>query len=119
MKVKRGDVVLIDYPFSDGSGAKVRPALVVQNDRRNAKLTQTIVALITKNLNHVATDATQLLIDIAAPDGRASGLTANSAVKCGNLLTVDEAMIRRKIGVLSTALMLHINTCLREAFELP
>jgi mRNA-degrading endonuclease toxin of MazEF toxin-antitoxin module len=34
MKVKRGDVVLLDHPFSDASGSKVRPALVVQADAR-------------------------------------------------------------------------------------
>jgi mRNA-degrading endonuclease toxin of MazEF toxin-antitoxin module len=33
MKVGRGDVFLVDFPFSTGGGAKVRPALVVQNDR--------------------------------------------------------------------------------------
>jgi mRNA-degrading endonuclease toxin of MazEF toxin-antitoxin module len=27
--MKRGDVVLVDYPFSEGGGSKVRPALVV------------------------------------------------------------------------------------------
>ena len=36
MKVRRGDVVLLDHPFSDASGTKVRPALVVQGDARNA-----------------------------------------------------------------------------------
>ena len=29
--MKRGDVVLMDYPFSDGTGSKVRPALVVSS----------------------------------------------------------------------------------------
>jgi hypothetical protein len=28
MNNRRGDVVILDYPFSDSSGAKVRPALV-------------------------------------------------------------------------------------------
>src|SRR5262245_22586296 len=119
MKVQRGDVVIIDYPFSDGTGAKVRPALVVQGNRRNAMLTHTIVALISKNLTHVASDPTQLLIDLATADGRASGLKVNSAVKCGNLFTINEIKIRNRIGLLSSALMLQINTCLREAFELP
>jgi hypothetical protein len=36
MRVNRGDVVLVDYPFTTG-GAKVLPALVVQNDRDNAR----------------------------------------------------------------------------------
>ena len=85
MKASRGDVVLINHPFSDASGSKVRPALIVQNDRRNALLSETIVALITKNVRHVATDPTQLLIDLGTPIGKASGLNVNSAVKCGKL----------------------------------
>ncbi len=51
--MKRGDVVLLDYPYADGSGSKVRPALMAQNDRDNQRLTNTIVALITKNVSRV------------------------------------------------------------------
>ncbi len=29
MSISRGDIVLVDYPFSDRTGSKVRPALVV------------------------------------------------------------------------------------------
>ena len=32
--VKRGSVVLIRYPFTDLTGSKVRPTLVVNGDRR-------------------------------------------------------------------------------------
>src|SRR5262249_52674772 len=107
MKVKRGDVVLLDHPFSDASGAKVRPALVVQNDSRNARLTDTIVTLITKNLSHVGKDPTQLLIDLTTAAGQASGLRVNSAVKCGKLYTVHEDAIQKKLGFLPSALMLR------------
>lgn len=119
MKVARGDVVVLDHPFSDASGAKVRPALVVQSNRRNALLVETIVALITKNVRHVATDPTQLLVDLGTPDGQASGLNSNSAVKCGKLLTIHEDLIRKSIGVLSPALLLQINDCLKAALEIP
>jgi mRNA-degrading endonuclease toxin of MazEF toxin-antitoxin module len=119
MKVNRGDVVLLDHPFSDASGSKVRPALVVQDDARNVRLSETIVALVTKNLTHVSTDRTQLLIDVATPDGKASGLTLTSAVKCGKLYTVHEDAIRRRIGVLSAALMQQIDHCLKQALGLP
>jgi mRNA interferase MazF len=119
MQVHRGDVVLIDHPFSDATGAKVRPALVIQSDTRNALLTETIVALITKNLKHVGTDPTQLLIDLSTVEGRASGLNVSSAVKCGKLLTIHENLIRRKLGVLSAALMQQVNDCLKSALELP
>jgi mRNA interferase MazF len=33
--MKRGDVVLVDWPFSGGGSSKIRPALIIQNDRDN------------------------------------------------------------------------------------
>ena len=38
MKAQRGDVVLVNYPFADGVGSKVRPALIVQCDSNNRRL---------------------------------------------------------------------------------
>jgi mRNA interferase MazF len=60
MNVRRGEVVLLDSPFA-GGGSKVRPALVVQNDRDNARLLATIVAQIT-SVTRRALELTQLLI---------------------------------------------------------
>ena len=42
--MRRGDVVIISHPYTDASGAKVRPVLVVQNDLDNARTSNTIVA---------------------------------------------------------------------------
>ncbi len=64
MKVRRGDVVIIDHPFSDATGSKVRPALVVQSDTRNSLLQETIIAVISKNTAFAHADPTQLLIDV-------------------------------------------------------
>ena len=50
MTVSRGDVILVDFPFSAGGGSKVRPAVVVQNDRDNRRLTNVIVAMITTHI---------------------------------------------------------------------
>jgi mRNA interferase MazF len=47
MNVQRGDVVLVDYLYAGGDGHKVRPVLVMQNDRDNQRLRNTIVAQIT------------------------------------------------------------------------
>ena len=80
--MKRGDVVLLDYPYADGSGSKVRPVLIVQNDLDNQRLTNTIVALITKNVSRVH-EPTQLLIDMSTTEGQHSGLNQTSAVTCG------------------------------------
>ena len=49
MRVQRGDIVLIDFPYSNHTGSKIRPALVVQADVWNQRLDDTILALITSS----------------------------------------------------------------------
>ena len=119
MKVNRGDVVLLDRPFSTGAGSKVRPVLVVQGDRNNARLTSTIVAMITRTIRRVDHVDTQLLIDITTQEGKATGIRTTSAVNCSNLFTVGEQLLRRKIGEMPPALMQQINQCLKAALEIP
>lgn len=62
--MKRGDVVLVDFPYSDQTGSKLRPALVVQADALNQKLDDTILALITSSKRRMVGSATQLFIDV-------------------------------------------------------
>jgi mRNA interferase MazF len=116
--MKRGDVVILDHPSSDGSGSKIRPALVVQNDRDNRRLTNTIVALITRNISRGG-DPSQFVIDISTPDGRPSGLNQKSAVVCTNLFPVSQTKIRHVIGTLPQTLMAKVDVCLRAALDLP
>src|SRR3981081_175896 len=111
--MKRGDVGLIDYPFSKGGGSKVRPALVIQTDRNNLRLQETIVAVITSNVSRAAFEATQYLIEPAHPDWKASGLMQASGVKCENIYTFDIGLVLRLIGRLSAASMQHVNDCLK------
>ena len=49
MKVQRGDVVMVDFPYSDRTGSKMRPAVVVQADRWNGALEDTILAPVTSS----------------------------------------------------------------------
>lgn len=115
---KRGDVVVVDFPYSDQTGSKLRPALVVQADSLNAKLDDTIVALITSSKRRMVGSATQLVIDISTADGQRTGLRMNSVVQCENLVTREQALMRRKLGDLSPMLMQAIDDCLRAALGL-
>jgi mRNA-degrading endonuclease toxin of MazEF toxin-antitoxin module len=60
--MRRGDVVLLDFPFIDRPGSKIGPAVIVQNDRDNARLRNTIAAIVTGNLRR-AGEPTQALVD--------------------------------------------------------
>src|SRR4051812_42714537 len=66
MSYARGDIILADLPFTDLSGSKVRPALVVQSDHNNARLDDVILALITRTTARASTEPTQLLVDICS-----------------------------------------------------
>jgi mRNA interferase MazF len=113
----RGDVVLVDYPFSSGAGSKRRPALVLQNDRDNARLTNTIIAMITSQTAR-AHEATQLLIALSTPEGRQSGLRQDSVVACNSLFTIERRLVLHRIGMLSVDLMSQIDACLKAALNL-
>ncbi len=118
MPIKRGDIVLANLPFTDQSGAKIRPALVVQCDVNNARLDDVIVAMITRTTKLAAIVPTQLLIDITTPDGKATKLLHTSAVKCEHLITLDKTLIIKSIGHVPTALMAKVDDCLKAALEL-
>lgn len=98
--MKRGDVVIVEFPYVDGRRGKNRPSLVVQNDRDNARLTNTVVAMISGNTRH-ATEPTQVLVNPNTPAGASSGLHGPSVVKCLNLYVVRQQDVLQTIGHLS------------------
>jgi mRNA interferase MazF len=104
MTLQRGDVVLCRYPFSSGAGAKLRPAVVVQCNRNNQRLSNVIVAAITTT-THRRGEPTQLLVDPATPEGRSTGLLRPSVVTCENLATIEQTLVTRVIGTLPPVLM--------------
>ena|SRR5436190_15103038 len=118
MPVTRGDVILAFVANVGSPGGKVRPALVVQSDHNNARLNETVIVPITSNISRVH-EPTQLLIEISTPDGAASGLLHDSAVRCERLHTIPQADVRRVIGHLSDALMQQIDACLKAALSIP
>lgn len=113
MKVSRGDVVLVSYPQAPSQPPKRRPALVVQSDHNNARLTNSIFAMITSNTSLADKEAAQLLIDIATAEGKQSGLVQVSAVKCENLHTLPTTAVHRKLGSLPKTLMDQVDDCLK------
>src|SRR4030095_10578670 len=117
MNVRRGDVVLVLYPFASSRGASRRPALIVQNNRDNRRLNNTIIAQITTNVRH-ANDPTPLLSAWGAPEAQQAGLLHDSVVSCNNLATVHEDRIHRVIGHLPDPLMASIDECLKTALGL-
>jgi mRNA-degrading endonuclease toxin of MazEF toxin-antitoxin module len=116
--LSRGNVVMTRFPHASGLRGKKRPALVVQADAYNAKVGHVLVAEITTNLTP-ANDPAFVLIDIATPEGKATGLAQNSLVSGLFLATIFGDRIDQVIGKLSAGLMQKVNACLKATLELP
>jgi mRNA-degrading endonuclease toxin of MazEF toxin-antitoxin module len=116
--MNRGDVYLALAPTFDGSTPKFRPMLVVQADFYNQRISKVLLAPITSNLSRQH-DPAHLLINVSTLDGQASGLSQDSLVSCLNLVVLPQSDVQKKIGVLSAALMLKVDACLKSALGIP
>ena len=118
MRVQRGDIVLVDFPYSNRTGSKMRPALVVQSDVWNQRLDDTILALITSSPQRRTGASTQYFIDISTVEGRQTKLRLDSIVQCENLVTYDHRLIPRILGRLSDSAMQQVDACLKAALDI-
>jgi mRNA-degrading endonuclease toxin of MazEF toxin-antitoxin module len=107
--MKRGEVVEVDWPFSDRTGSKTRPAVVVQADFLNGLIDDTIFVQITGTLHGLP--GTEVEIDPTMES--ASGLTKLCYASCTNVLTLEQSLVLRTVGVLSDAILQQIEACLK------
>jgi mRNA interferase MazF len=96
---KKGDTVLVRFPFSDLLRYKKGPALVLQDETVKTGLPQRLVAKITCNLNR--TGKSRVLIEKASAEGKAMGLLHDSVVVVDHIATVEPREIDRKLGTCS------------------
>ena len=115
--MKRGDVVICQFPHAGGTPPKNRPALVVQSDYYNRRITNFLIAAITGNLKNAGDDA-HYLIDVSTAEGQQSGLNSDSLVSCINLAVIPSANVSARIGSLSDDVMEQIDECLKKALGL-
>ena len=113
--MNRGDVVELDWPFSDLTGTKRRPAVVVQADYLNRLIDDTILVKITGS--RFGIPGTEVAIDPTVET--VSGLSKMCYASCKDILTRDQMLIVRTIGVLSDSILREIEDCLKAVLELP
>jgi len=84
-----GAIVLTDFPFTDLSGAKRRPALVISTD--NDRRIDVIVAFIT-SMPRYDRDA------VSIPPTARTGLKVASSVRFDKVATINKDIIAGRIG---------------------
>ena len=92
-KFIKGDVVIIPFPFSDLSGAKRRPALVLADLPGDDILLCQITSQQTKD---------SYAVPLTAIDFVSGSLPVNSFIRPTRIFTADKSIIVRKAGVVKS-----------------
>ncbi len=107
----RGDVVLVNFVFSDESGTKLRPVLVISSADYNRGRLELIVVAITSNVRR------RLFGDHRVADWKEAGLFFPSVVT-GIFRTVQREMVQRRLGSLTRRDLRAVEDNLRKSLGL-
>jgi mRNA interferase MazF len=113
--MKRGTVVLTPFPFTDLTGRKVRPALVVSRSDRPGS--DVILAFISTYRGQVLL-TTDLLVEASHAEFGTTGLKTSSVVKLDKLVTVEASVVLGELGELPAELMQQVTDKLRYSLDL-
>jgi mRNA interferase MazF len=97
MAFQKGDVVLVQYAYTDLSSTKTRPAVVLSGDLYHREHPDLVLAALTTNI----LGATKKL-DYVLKDWQSAGLRFESAFK-PQLVTLEPTLVLLFIGKLSKA----------------
>jgi mRNA interferase MazF len=105
--VKKGDIILISFPFTDLTGSKLRPAIVLASSQLDVT-----VAFITTQLKW------REEFDVLLSPTVANGLKMDSMIRLSKIATLDVELVEGKLGNVTMDDILLINTSLIKLFKL-
>ncbi|OJV86005.1 MAG: hypothetical protein BGO34_18995, partial [Bacteroidia bacterium 44-10] len=104
---KKGDIVLVSFPFTDFSGNKVRPALVL-----SVSTLDVIVAFISTQLHR------KEQVDIELDPSSDNGLKRVSIIKVAKLVTIEKKLVLGLLGKLDDKKLSELDKGLKKIFQL-
>jgi len=93
--IRQRDLVLVPFPFSDQSGRKVRPVIIISNDNFNEKSEDVLVVGVTSNISKDI-----YTLGLSSNDLEQGRLTTPCCVKVENILKIDKELIIKNIGII-------------------
>jgi mRNA-degrading endonuclease toxin of MazEF toxin-antitoxin module len=109
--VQDGDIVLVPIIFTDGSGLKKRPAVVVQSDLPGSKLDCWVVAITSRQQ---ASD--WHIVHVPTHQFQSFGLIAESWIQCGKIMTVDKTAVVRVLGKVDSPTLARVKAIVASIF---
>jgi len=92
-----GDVVLVPFPFTDQTGTKKRPAIIVSSDAYHQRRRDVIIMAVTSQVKPVA-----IVGEVTIGKWQKAGLLQPSVTK-PILATIEKGLVIRRLGQLQSA----------------
>ena len=103
----KGDIVLIPFPFTDLTGNKLRPAVILV-----AGQVDLTVCFITAQLKW------QEESDIQLQPNNINGVKRVSLIRLSKIATIEKSLVQGLLGNLSANELLELNRNLKQLFQL-
>jgi mRNA-degrading endonuclease toxin of MazEF toxin-antitoxin module len=113
-KWSRGDVVLATIPFTDLQAGKVRPAVILSD----GLIQQDVILAAISSVVRSAALPSDIVLEARHPDFPRTGLLKTSVVRTHRLVTVEERVVVRHLGQLSSSWWSEVETQMRILFGL-
>jgi mRNA interferase MazF len=107
IEMAKGDVVLLSFPFTDLSGSKLRPAVVLVESALDVTVCFVTTQLFWEDEN-----------DLRLQPNKNSGIKKESILRVSKIATMDKAFLKGKIGILNPDEITGLNRKLKMVFEL-
>jgi mRNA interferase MazF len=107
---QQGDVVLIPFPFTDQTGAKKRPALVISGSRMN-NTADVILVQITK-----VQRSDNYSIPIT-PKDLTVALKFVSEIRCNKILVAEQSLVIHQISKVNQAVITQVIAKINDIFK--
>ena len=108
--MSKGTVVLLPFPFTDFSGNKIRPCLVLYEQKGGEDC---IVACISSQKQ-----ARLYAWDVRVNATSANGLKVDSIIKMDKIATLEKKIVLGELGTLEATSLKMVNACLKKMFGL-
>ena len=102
---KRGVIILVPFPFTDLSGSKVRPALIVSAGKIG---TDIVVLFITSQ----ASQRGKFVVPLVP--SKENGIKIKSRIICSKLATLEAKIVLGELGCISKSTQEKIDAKLRQ-----
>jgi mRNA interferase MazF len=108
-----GDIVVLDFPYSDQHASKMRPAMIITPKKYNEREPDVIVLKITS-----AQTPRPYSVALSAEDLASGNLKKQSLVRADYPLVAEKTIIRAKIASATPALLNRVKLKMRELYEI-